>query len=56
MILPDNVRTWPRYWRELYEERAAIKEYLGKLQKVYAEALAEKEIRQQAMNTKESIQ
>lgn len=40
-ISPD---TLPERWRELYEERAAIREYDGGQTREYAEAEAMKEI------------
>lgn len=56
MQLPHKISDWPEYWRELYEERAAIIEYAGNRPKVYAEILAEQDIRRQAAEQKELFQ
>lgn len=49
MQLPREIDRWPEVWRELYEERAGILEYMGNFPKLYAEAEAENDIRRQAM-------
>jgi hypothetical protein len=43
--LPLIVATWPKYWRELYEERAGIREFQGNQPHEMAEREAESEIR-----------
>ncbi len=44
--LPRFIKDWPALWQELYEERAAIKEFVGNLPRYFAEQDAEREIRQ----------
>lgn len=48
MNLPRNITDWPEKARELYEERAGIKEFDGKLPRPMAEREAEVEIRKLA--------
>jgi hypothetical protein len=48
MQLPRNLDDWSNFWRELYEERAGIKEYMGNLPRPMAEREAEVEIRKLA--------
>ncbi len=45
-MLPPLIENWPEYWRELYEERAAIMEYDGGLDRVTAEIRAEAVVRE----------
>ena len=45
--LPIQVAAWPAYWRELYEERAGIMEYLGNMERKAAEFTAERAVRRQ---------
>ena len=54
-VLPDNIDAWPRKYRELYEERAAIIEFQGNMSRTDAEFRAECDIRKQkiAEQTKE---
>ena len=40
--LPANVYDWPEYWREAYEERAAILEFDADLSREEAEKESEK--------------
>lgn len=47
-LLPRRVADWPEPWREQYEERAAIIEYLANLPRWEAEHEAEKDIRKAA--------
>jgi hypothetical protein len=46
-ILPLKISDWPVYWRELYEERAAIIEFMANRPHKEAEWLAERAIRRQ---------
>ena len=48
MILPRKLEDWPNRWREQYEERAAIVEYLANFPRYKAEIMAEQEIRKLA--------
>jgi len=48
MRLPPSIDDWPKYWRELYEERAGIKEFQGNIPKPMAEREAASEIRSMA--------
>lgn len=48
MILPRQIENWPELYREAYEERAAIIEYLGNKPKLEAEFLAEDCVRRMA--------
>ena len=48
MQLPPDINDWPEFWRELYEERAGIIEFIANKPRVYAEIMAEKDIRRQA--------
>ena len=48
MNLPPNPAAWPSKFRELYEERAAIMEYEGKLNRATAAWRAEQDIRKLA--------
>jgi len=43
--LPLNKSDWPAEWKELCEERAAIKEYQGNIPRKQAEREAEADIR-----------
>ena len=43
--LPASIDDWPEDWREEYEERAAIMEYDGGLQREQAEQWAETIVR-----------
>lgn len=45
MILPVSIADWPEYWRELYEERAALMEFEGNIPRSLAESRAATEIR-----------
>ena len=44
-MLPNDVKCWPPSWRERLEERAAIKEFDGGMDRAEAERQAEKELR-----------
>lgn len=46
MTLPKLMKWWPVEAREAYEERAAIKEFDGKMPRDQAEREAEAEVRQ----------
>jgi hypothetical protein len=46
--LPDRIADWPKKWRELYEERAALIEYQANLLRSTAEFRAEQDTRKQA--------
>lgn len=48
MNLPANPAAWPKYWRELYEERAALIEYQANLSRETAEFRAQIDVRRQA--------
>lgn len=39
--LPSDISDWPEYWKEAYEERAAILEYVGGLSREEAEKQSE---------------
>lgn len=43
--LPISIADWPSYWRELYEERAAIIEHDARMPRETAEGLAAEDIR-----------
>ena len=43
--LPDNIADWPKDWREEFEERAAIIQYDGLLNREEAEQWAETIVR-----------
>ena len=45
--LPAKVSDWPVEWRELFEERAGIMEYVANLDRHAAEYWAERDIRKQ---------
>jgi len=47
-MLPPKRDDWPAFWKELWEERAAIKEFVGNLPRSSAEFEAEKDIRKLA--------
>jgi len=47
--LPPNRAAWPKAWREVFEERPGIIEYLGNLSRPTAEFRAEIDVRKQAM-------
>jgi hypothetical protein len=46
--LPPNIAAWPERFRELYEERAGIIEFMGGLTRQTAEFRAEADIRRVA--------
>jgi len=48
MNLPPNPAAWPARWREAYEERAGILEYLGNVSRDTAEVRAAIEVRREA--------
>jgi hypothetical protein len=48
MNLPTKVTAWPPKWRELYEERAGLIEFMGNLSRQTAEFRAEQDIRKVA--------
>ncbi len=48
VTLPKYVHTWPDLWRELWQERAGIMEFDGKISRPEAEKAAEKDIRKVA--------
>ena len=50
MNLPLNRAHWPTHFRELFEERAAIIEFMGNLSRATAEFRAEADIRKLARN------
>lgn len=50
MQLPRNKDEWPGIYREQYEERAGIMEYMGNMPRWQAEAMAEQVIRKMANN------
>jgi hypothetical protein len=54
MQLPLNVEDWPEVWRDLFEERAGILEFEAHMQRLYAEELAQTDIRRQAAKIKEN--
>ena len=35
MNLPEHIAAWPPAWREVFEERAGIIEYLGNVSRLY---------------------
>lgn len=45
MILPANRRAWPRHALDAWAERAAIREYLGRMRRPDAEREAEADVR-----------
>jgi hypothetical protein len=45
MKLPANKADWPAEWKELWNERAGIMEYDGKMPRQQAEREAEADIR-----------
>jgi len=45
--LPSDQNDWPEYWKEAYEERAAIMEYDGGMNRGEAEKKAERLIREE---------
>ncbi len=45
MTLPPHVTDWPEPWRTVFEERAAIMEYLGGLGRPVAEREAAAAVR-----------
>lgn len=47
-MLPDKVANWPTEWRELFEERAGIIEFMSNLSRSTAEFRAEQDIRKLA--------
>lgn len=48
--LPHNVEDWSKYWRETYEERAAIMQHDGGLNQKKAEFQAEELVRAEYQN------
>ena len=48
MHLPKEIAAWPPAWREVFEERAGIIEYLGNVSRFTAEFRAEEQVRKQA--------
>lgn len=44
MNLPRDPQQWPYYWRELYEERVALMEFCGNMDRATAEELAQIDI------------
>jgi hypothetical protein len=48
MNLPEQIAAWPPVWREVFEERAGIIEYLGNVSRFTAEFRAEEQVRKQA--------
>ena len=48
MNLPANPAAWPARWKEAYEERAGIIEFMAGLTRQTAEFRAEQDIRKQA--------
>lgn len=48
MTLPADVKRWPPRWRDEYEERAAIMEYVGAMPRHIAECEAEMRVREMA--------
>lgn len=48
MILPSSISDWPILYREAFEERAGLMEFLGNLSKEDAEYFAEQNIRKEA--------
>lgn len=56
MNLPPNRAAWPKKWRELFEERAGIIEFMSNLSRFTAEFRAEIDIRKQAAAEKREEQ
>lgn len=52
MNLPANIAAWPKKWRELYEERAALIEFQANLSRSTAEFRAQLDIRKLAAREK----
>jgi hypothetical protein len=50
--LPPNRAAWPARYREFFEERAAIIEFMGNLSRQTAEFRAEQDIRKLAATEK----
>ena len=48
MKLPERIGDWPEFWREDYEERAAILEYCAMMPRDAAEKEAEGIVRAKA--------
>ena len=48
MNLPPNRAAWPQRWKEAFEERAGIIEYMAGLTRQTAEFRAEQDVRKQA--------
>jgi len=46
--LPPNIAAWPAKWREVFEERAGIIEYMANVSRFTAEVRAEQIVRKQA--------
>lgn len=46
MTLPADIRRWPAAWREDYEERAGIMEFMGAMPRHIAECEAEARVRE----------
>lgn len=53
MNLPPDRRAWPERYRELFEERAGIIEFMSNLSRSTAEFRAEEDIRKQAREERE---
>jgi len=47
MTLPLKRSDWPEIWREAFEERAAIMEFLGNMERQSAEWMAERAVRRE---------
>ena len=56
MNLSARIADWPKKWRELYEERAALIEYQANLLRSTAEFRAEQDIRKLAAREKREEQ
>ena len=52
MHLPKEIAAWPPAWREVFEERAGIIEYLGNVSRFAAEVRAEQDVRKIAAEEK----
>jgi hypothetical protein len=54
LILPPKIADWPPHWKELFDERAGIMEFLSRdTTRESAEYWAEKDIRRQASRESE---
>jgi hypothetical protein len=54
MNLPAQIAAWPPRYRELYEERAALIEFMANLSRQTAEFRAQEDIRKQAREEEQS--